>query len=71
MTPYPTDSEWHFVRVVQKGALVSVLSRRAKHFSFAAPAVSLDSGFRRTSAVHVVWTPAGASHRAASTTSAC
>lgn len=60
MTPYPTDSAWHFVRVVQKGALVNVCLDGAKKFTFAAPAGSLESTFRPHMGRNVVWTPAGA-----------
>lgn len=60
MTPYPTDSAWHFVRVVQKGALVNVCLDGEKKFTFAAPAGSLESSFRPHIGRNVVWTPAGA-----------
>ena len=57
---YPTDNKWHFLRVVQKGAVVNVCLDGKKQFSFAAPQGKLASTFRPHLGRNVVWTPSGA-----------
>ena len=58
--PYPTETAWHFVRVVHTGGVVSVCIDGVKRAMMDVPATKLSSSYAPRMARNVVWTPAGA-----------
>jgi hypothetical protein len=57
---YPSDGAWHFIRVVQKGTMVTGCIDGKRELAFAAPAGSLQSKYQVRFGRNVIWTPSGA-----------
>lgn len=58
--PYPTPTSWHFIRVVQKGTLVTTCVDGVKKSMYTLPVGKMTSTYSPRLGRNVVWTPAGA-----------